>query len=109
MPGGAVGTGAAAPVAHHDRVARPDPLDGVADPLDDAGALVPEHDGIAPGVPRKARPELPHGHVRVTDAAGDEPDQDLVRARLVELDLLERERTVGGLGDGGFDDHRRTI
>ena len=39
----------------------------------------------------------------------DEPDQDLVRARLVELDLLEGERTVGGLGDGGLDDHRRTI
>ena len=52
MAGGALRTCAAAPVAHHDGVAGPDAFDAVADRLDDAGALVPEHDRIAPGVPR---------------------------------------------------------
>jgi hypothetical protein len=45
----------------------------------------------------------------VADPTGDQPDEDLVRPRLVELDLLEGERTVRSMGDGGFDDHRGTI
>ena len=58
--GGALGTGAAAPVAHDDGVARPDAFDAVADLLDDAGALVPEHDGIAPAFPAIRGQSSPH-------------------------------------------------
>jgi hypothetical protein len=104
VAGRALGTRAAAAVAHHDGVARPDPCHAVADLLDDAGALVPEHDRIALLVPRDLRPDALHAQVGVADPAGDEPHQDLVRPRLVELDVLEGEGASRGVRDGGFDD-----
>jgi hypothetical protein len=105
IAGGALGTRAAAPVAHDDTVAAPDPLDVGADRLDHAGTLVPEHGRIAPA--RDPRPDLLHAHVGVTDSAGDQPDQDLVLPRLVELDLLEGGRAPRGMREHGPDDHRR--
>src|SRR4051812_19898164 len=67
-----------------------------AGPLDYARALVAEHGrGVAGGVGAGGRVE-----VRVADAAGREPDQDLAGARLGELDLLDRERLPEALQNG---------
>ena len=104
--GGALGTRATAPVAHDDGVARPDPLHAFADPLDDAGALVPEHDREAA---RDPRPQLAHAQVGVADPAGRQPDEDLIRARLVELDLLKCGRLAGGVRDRGEHSARRVV
>ena len=73
----------------------------LADPLDDAGALVPEHAGRVSG--RIG----PGGRVQVgvADAAGGEPDERLACLRLVELDLLDDERLAELLEDGGPDLH----
>ena len=51
MAGGARRAGAAAAVAQHHVVARPDLGDTAADPLDHAGTFVPEHDRMALFVP----------------------------------------------------------
>ena len=74
----------------------------VADALDDAGALVPE-DGrrVAGGVGARGRVEI-----GVADAAGDEPDEDLARLRLGQLDLLHLERRAELLQHRGADLHR---
>jgi len=63
--------------------------DAFADPLDHTRSFVPEHGRrvagrIGPGSRKQ---------VRVADAAGDEPDEHLARARLGELELLHLERS----------------
>ncbi len=76
--------------------------DPVADPLDDAGALVPEHGrGVAGGVGAGGRVE-----VGVADATGDEPHEHLAGARLGQVDLLDRERCSELFEDGGPDSHQ---
>ena len=65
--------------------------------LHHAGALVPEHGrGVARGVG-------PRGgvHVGVADAARDEPDEHLTRARPREVELLHDQRAVELLEHGG--------
>ena len=71
--------------------------------LDDAGALVPEHGRrVAGRVGARRRVE-----VGVADAAGDEADEHLARARLGELDLLHDERLAELLEYRGADLHAR--
>ncbi len=86
----------------HDVVAGLDERDALADPLDHARALVPEH---ARGVPRRVgaggRVEI-----RVADAAPDETNERLAGLRLGELDLLDGERLAEFLEHGGADTHR---
>ena len=61
--------------------------DALADPLDDAGALVSEHGRRVAG-----RISARRGvEVGVADAAGDEPDKDFSGLRLGEVELLELE------------------
>ena len=77
--------------------------DALADPLDDARALVAEHGRRVPGrVGAGGRVE-----VGVADAARDEPHEHLARARLGEVDLLNRERRTELLEHGGADLHAR--
>ena len=94
--GGACRAGAAGAVAERDVVAGRHLGDRCADGLDDARSLVPEH--------RRQRHRVPlvtDDQVGVTDPAGDDPHHDLVGTRLVELELLDRERGALGLGDRG--------
>ena len=66
----------------------PHERDALADPLDDAGALVPEHGrGVSGRVGARRGVE-----VGVADAARLEPHQHLAGARLGEVDLLDDER-----------------
>ena len=75
----------------------------VADPLDDAGALVAEHGRrVAGRVGARGGVE-----VGVADAAGDEPDQHLAGPRLGELDLLDGERLAELLEHRGAHLHPR--
>src|SRR3954447_24406279 len=88
-----------------DLVARRDVPGVLADPLDDPGALVAEHGWcIAGGVGAGSRVE-----VGVADAAGDEAHERLARARLVELDLLDFERSSEVLEHRGADLHGRIL
>ena len=71
-----------------DVVARGQRRDALADSLDHAGALVPEHRRrVAGRVGAGGRVE-----VGVADAARDEPDEHLARLRLREVELLHLER-----------------
>ena len=72
----------------HDVVAGRERGDAVADALDDAGALVPEHG-------RRVAGRVGAGggvEVGVADAAGDEPHEHLAGPRLGQVDLLHDER-----------------
>ena len=105
QPGGAVGRVPAAAVAaaaargerQQHVVAGRHRGDGRADPLDDAGALVAEHAGQREGQSARG-----HAEVGVAQAGGGHPDQDLVGAGLVELDLDQGEGGAAGLDDGGL-------
>ena len=89
----------------HDVVARLHRADTVADTLDDARALVPEHRRrIAGRIGARRRIE-----VGVADPARDQPDQDLARFRLRELELLHLERRAEGLENGGADLHGSSL
>ena len=71
-----------------DVVAGLDQRDALADGLDDACALVPEHRRrVAGGIGARRRVE-----VGVADAAGDEANKRLARLRLGELELLDGQR-----------------
>jgi hypothetical protein len=47
--------------------------------------------------------------IGVADAAGDEPDEDLARTGLGEVDVLHDERRAELLEDGGADLHDASI
>ena len=84
-----------------DVVAGRDRGDPVADLLDHPGALVAEHGR------RVARRIGARGRVQVgvADPAGFEPHQHLARARLGQVDLLDRQRLPELLEHGGADLH----
>src|SRR4029077_9207833 len=87
----------------HHMVADRQIAHAVADRLDHAGALVPEHrrrvaGGVGPGGRKQ---------VGVADPAGLEPDEHLARARLGELELLHLERLAESLQHGCTDLHER--
>ena len=87
----------------HDVVARRDRRDVRADALDDACALVPEHGRRVAGRVGAGR----RVEVGVADAARDEADEHLTRARLGELDLLHDERPAELLEHCGANLHAR--
>ena len=68
-----------------------------ADFLDNAGSLVTEHCGGRVRV--EAVDEM---QVAVTYAAGDGFDQDFAVLRFVEFDVLDTERQLGPVENGGF-------
>ena len=73
----------------------------VADRLHHARALVAEHRRRVAGRVGARRGV----QVGVADAAGDQAHQHLARARLGQIDLLDRERLPELLEDGGADLH----
>src|SRR5437667_355116 len=73
-----------------------------ADGLDDAGALVAEHDGP---VRRPAALAVHDVQVAVADARGGGADEDLAARRLVDLDRLDRQGLVRLAKDGGLHLH----
>ena len=77
-------------------VPRSDVANALADLLDDAGSLVPVHGGqlAAPGA-------LHERDIAVTDGAGGEAHRDLTRAGRAQLDLLDTQRLVERMADGG--------
>ena len=97
VPAAAVAAAAARGERQQDVVAGRHRGDGGADPLDDAGALVAEHAGEREGQPARG-----HAEVGVAQAGGGHPDQDLVGAGLVELDVDQGEGGAAGLDDGGL-------
>ena len=71
--------------------------DVAADGLDDARGLVAEHGRRGP------RPLALHEvEVAVAQARRGGADQDFARTRVVDLDVLDGQRLVGGVVDGGF-------
>jgi hypothetical protein len=90
---------AAGAEADDDAVADGDVLDALAELDDPADALVPEDGGQ-----RGAVAVVSRGQVGVADPAGLDADEDLARARAVELAGLDRER-LAAAGDGGADLH----
>ena len=73
----------------------------LAEALDDAGALVAEHGRrVTRRVGAGGRVE-----VGVADAARNEPDENLARLRLGEIELLHRERRAELLQHRGADLH----
>ena len=79
--------------------------DALADRLDDARALVPEHGRrIAGGIDARGRVQ-----VGVADAAGDEPHEHLARPRLGEVELLHDQRLGELLEQRRADPSRRRL
>jgi hypothetical protein len=78
--------------------------DGGADGLDDPGSLVPEYSGQ-----RERQSAARDTEVGVAQAAGHDPDEGLVGAGCVELDVGEGEGRAPGLDHGctGGGGHRR--
>jgi hypothetical protein len=83
-------------------VTRLDERYALADPLDDAGALVAEDAGR---IPRGVGPGC-RVQVGVTDAAGDESDEHLTGPRIRQVDLLHDERLTELLEHRGTRLHR---
>src|SRR5438105_2576386 len=73
-----------------------------ADRLDDARALVAQHDGAIEGPAPLAIDDV---EVAVADAGGRGAHEDLAAPGLVDLDRLHRERLVGLAKDRGLDLH----
>ncbi len=68
-----------------------------ADFFDDSGGLVAEHRG------RRVRVETVNEmQVAMAYAAGDGLDQDFAVLRLVEFDVVDTERLIGPVENGGF-------
>src|SRR5207245_6093741 len=96
---------AAAPARRREReddvLADPARVDSLADGLDDAGALVAEHHR------QRHRPlAVEQREVAPTDTRGAEPYEHLVAPRLLELKLVDAERSSGSLEDSSRDPHR---
>ena len=88
-------------VRQHDVVAGCDRRDGGPDPLNDPGTFVAEHRRQ-----RHRKVLMPRVGVRLANAARHHPDQHLIGARFVELQLCDLEAGSFALGDGCFDgDH----
>ena len=87
--------------AERDVVAGRDVVDALPHGLDDAGALVPEHHRHAAG----AEVAVGEVEVGVAHAGGGDAHEQLAGARRLELDLLDGERRVVGVQDGGADPH----
>ena len=90
-------------VANEDwpkKAARLDPADGAADALDHARSLVAEDDRED-----DRQPSEPGVVIGVADADGLDLDQDLVVARVVEVELLDRQLGARLPGDGRLDLH----
>ena len=71
--------------------------DIVAHRLDDAGALVAQHERA---IHREAAVAVDHVQVAVADAGGDGAHQHLAAPRLVDVDLLDGQRLVHLAEDG---------
>ena len=80
-----------------DVVAGLDAGDALADLLDDACALVAEHDG---GHPHQRA--VLHRQVGVADARGAHPYLDLTRVGLVEIDVVDLEGLLESGENGGL-------
>ena len=74
------------------------------DRLDNAGALVPEHDRP---VERKASDPIDDMQIAVAHAGRDGAHQHLARPRLVDLDLLDRQRRLHLAKNSGGGFHGR--
>ena len=99
MAAEALRTGAAeAGQAGDDVIADPHRGDVLADRLDDAGALVAQHEGP---IEREAAVAVDDVQIAVADAGGNGADQHLAAPRLVDVDLLDRQRLVHLAEDGG--------
>ena len=68
--------------------------------VDDAGALMPEHDRQ-----RRRQHLVAHERVGVADAGRHHPHPHLAGPRLIQLQLHDLERFRGDAGDGGGDAH----
>jgi hypothetical protein len=81
--------------SQHDGIVDRHAVDGVAHGLDVAGAFVAQEHGerLAP-VPVVDRPVI-----RVAHAVRDDPDEHLARARVVDLDRLDPDRSAEVLDD----------
>ena len=98
MPAQALRAGAAEAGQAGDHViAHPQRGDIGAHRLDDAGALVAEHERA---IHREAAVAVDHVQVAVTDAGGDGAHQHLAAPRLVDLHLLDGQRFVHLAEDG---------
>src|SRR5258708_3703836 len=90
-------------VAAEDREAADDVIAGLdvghlfADFFDDAGGLVAEH--CWRGVRIEAVNEM---EIAMAYAAGDGFDQDFAVLRFIEFDILDTERQIGPVENGGF-------
>ena len=71
--------------------------DRVADRLDDTGRLVPENRGNL----RRQR-AVDTMQIAMADAARDGADEDLVPARIIDLDIFDRERLIDRAKHCGF-------
>ena len=78
-------------------IAHPQRGDIGAHRLDDAGALVAEHERA---IEREAAVAVDHVQVAVADAGGDGAHQHLAAPRLVDLHLLDGQRFVHLAEDG---------
>ena len=83
-------------------IAWPHGRDIRTDPLDDAGALMPQHDRP---VEREAADAINDMQIAVTDAGRDGAHQHLAAERLVDIDRLDRQRFADLAKNGGFDLH----
>jgi hypothetical protein len=85
----------------HHALANPGLSDARADALDDAGPLVTKDD-------RDGNRPLPVdvGKIAAADTGGVQPDEHLVRPRVVELQLIDLERAAGGGEHGALDAHQ---
>src|SRR5215467_8690800 len=77
----------------------------IADGLDDARSLVPEHDAA---VERVAAVAVDHVQVAVADARGDGADQNLAARWPIDVDGFDAHRHMRGATDGSLDLHGDT-
>ena len=74
----------------------------IPDGLDDARALVTEHDAA---VERESAVSVDHVQVAVADAGGNGADEDLAAERPVDVDRFDAHRHMRRAADGSLDLH----